>query len=105
MQKIRRLFKDPKHLSLSAKDEDLERALLRDAIERKHTAFHGEVILFKTMMVDPWVFQFHPDGRNGWRRYVKGRFDVLPIDARHHDLVKEPAVRSVVSHLNKILCD
>jgi hypothetical protein len=77
-QKIHRLFTDPKHLSLSAKDEDLERALIRHAIERQHTPFHGRVILFKSTVIDPWVFQFHPDGRNGWRRYVKGALRHLP---------------------------
>jgi amino acid adenylation domain-containing protein len=104
MQKIRRLLKDPKHLSLSAKDEDLERALLLDAIKRKHTEFHGRVILFKSTVVDPWVFQLHPDGRNGWRKHVKGHFDVIHIQARHHELVREPIVQLVVSQLNKILC-
>jgi amino acid adenylation domain-containing protein len=104
-EKIRRIFTDPRHLSLSAKDEDLERALIRNAIERKHTAFRGRVVLFKSTVIDPWVLQLHPDGRNGWRRHVKGRFDVIRMPAMHHELVKEPVVRSVVGYINRILCD
>jgi hypothetical protein len=36
-------------------------------------------------------------------KHVKGRIDLIHVEAGHVGLMKEPAVKSVVSHLNEIL--
>ena len=48
---------------------------------------------------------FRLDGRNGWKKYVKGRLEIIPVEAEHTALMKEPTVQSVVSRINEILCD
>ena len=74
-------------------------------MRRKHAPFHGRVILFKSTGIEEWAYQLRLDGRNGWKKYLKGRFDVIQMEAEHTALMKEPTVQSVVGHINRILCD
>ena len=48
---------------------------------------------------------FRLDGRNGWKKYVKGRFEIIPVESEHTAHMKESTVQSVVSRINDILCD
>jgi thioesterase domain-containing protein len=107
-RKLRNLFTYEVHRWLTGKDKDLRHALLRQAMKRKYTPFSGKVILFKSTEMDEgmddrqsWRLQL--DGYNGWMKHVKGRIDLIHVEAGHVGLMKEPAVKSVVSHLNEIL--
>jgi oxalate---CoA ligase len=47
----------------------------------------------------------HSDIHEGWRRIVKGRFEVRPVPGRHYDFVKEPHVRTLAAELTQCLAD
>ena len=104
-RQIRKLFSVEEHRWLTGKDKDLEQALRRHAMRRKHAPFHGRVILFKSTGIEEGAYQLQLDGHNGWKKYVKGPFDVIQMQAEHDALMKEPTVQSVVGHINRILCD
>jgi thioesterase domain-containing protein len=104
-RKLQELFKYEMHHLLTGKDRDLRHALFRDAMNRKYKAFSGKAVLFTTNGIEEWPFQLRLDGFNGWKKYVTGPFSRIHIDAWHVDLMKEPAVKAVVSHLNSILTD
>jgi amino acid adenylation domain-containing protein len=104
-RQLRKLFAIEEHRWLTGKDKDVEQALKRHAMRRKHAPFHGRVILFKSTGIEEWAYQLRLDGRNGWKKYLKGRFDVIQMEAEHSALMKEPTVQSVVGHINRILCD
>jgi nonribosomal peptide synthetase DhbF len=103
-RKLRHLFTYEMHRWRTGKDKDLRHALLRYAIKRKYRPFHGKVILFKSSGLEEWAFQPKLDGFNGWKKYVTGPFDIIHIAAGHAALMKEPTVKSVVAHLDAILC-
>ena len=77
----------------------------RHAMQRRHAPFSGRVVLFKSTGMEEWAYQLRLDGRNGWKKFIKGPFDVIHIDAVHSALIKEPTVLSVVGHINRILSD
>jgi len=104
-RRVRKLFTVEEHRWLTGKDKDLEQALRRHALRRKHAPFHGRVILFKGSGIEEWAYQPRLDGCNGWKRYVKGPFDVIQMPVPHNALVKEPTVQSVVGHINRLLCE
>jgi amino acid adenylation domain-containing protein len=105
MRKIKNLFTFEVHHWVTGKDKDLRHALHRRAIERKYEPFSGRVILFKSTGLEEWPFQLKLDGCNGWRRSVKGPFQLIQLDVGHAAMMREPTVMAVVSHLNAILCD
>jgi amino acid adenylation domain-containing protein len=105
MRKIKNLFTFQMHHWVTGKDKDLRHALHRRAIKRKYEPFSGRVILFKSTGLEEWPFQLKLDGWNGWRKSVKGPFELIQLDVGHAAMMREPTVMAVVSHLNAILCD
>jgi thioesterase domain-containing protein len=73
-------------------------------MNRKYKPFSGQVILFQSQVFEQWAFRPQLDGHNGWKKYVTGPFTLIPVQAGHSALMKEPTVISVVGHLNAILC-
>ena len=90
---------------MTGRDRDVRHALERRALNRKYKPFSGKVILIKSEGFEEWAFQLRLDGHHGWRKYVKGSFEVIQVRAGHTALVKEPAVKTVAGHLNVVLCD
>jgi len=105
MRKIKNLFTFQVHHWVTGRDKDLRHALHRRAIKRKYEPFSGRVILFKSTGLEEWPFQLKLDGCNGWRKSVKGAFELIQLDVGHAAMMREPTVMAVVSHLNAILCD
>jgi thioesterase domain-containing protein len=93
------------HRWLTGRDKDLRHALFRHAMTREYKPFAGKAVLIKSNGIEDWAFQLRLDDFNGWKKYVTGPFDVIHIDAGHVGLIKEPAVKTLASHLNAILCD
>jgi acetoacetyl-CoA synthetase len=44
-----------------------------------------------------------PSGTNGWGSLCKGGVDVIPMDCRHQDLVKEPHITELARHIDDLL--
>ncbi len=104
-RKVRNLFTYELHRWITGRDRDLRHALVRHARNRKYKPFSGRIVLFKSEGFEEWAFQLHLDGHNGWKRYAKGPFELIQIEAGHSALMKEPMVQSVVGYLNAILCN
>jgi thioesterase domain-containing protein len=104
-RKLQNLLTYDVHRWRTGKDKDLRHALFRRARNRKYKPFSGQVILFQSQGFEEWAFQLQLDGHNGWKKYVTGPFKLIPVQAGHSALIKEPTVKSVVGHLNAILCD
>jgi thioesterase domain-containing protein len=104
-RKLQNLFTYEVHRWVTGRDKGLRQALLRLAMQRKYKTFFGKVILFKSTGIEGWAFELQLDGHNGWKKHVKGPFEIIQVPAEHSALIKEPAVKSVVNHLNAILCD
>jgi amino acid adenylation domain-containing protein len=78
--------------------------LVRVAMRRKHQPVKGPVVLLRASGMDgPRSWRPSMDGFNGWSRYVPGGIQLIEIDAGHHDMMREPDVRIVVEHLDKLL--
>lgn len=103
LRQLRKLFTLQQHRWITGKDQDLEQALRRYAMRRKVECFHGRGILIKSAGIEEWAYPLRLDGFNGWKKYLKGRCDVIDLDVPHNELMKEPAVRSVVRHINELL--
>ncbi len=88
---------------LSWTQRQLHRGFRRNAIRRQLKPFCGHAILFKSRGIEAWAYQPRLDGFNGWKKYLKGRCDVINIDAEHNALMKEPVVRDVVWRINELL--
>jgi amino acid adenylation domain-containing protein len=104
-RKLQNLLTYDVHRWRTGEDKDLRHALFRRARNRKYKPFSGQVILFQSQGFEEWAFQLQLDGHNGWKKYVTGPFKLIPVQAGHSALMKEPTVKSVVGHLNAILCD
>jgi len=104
-RQIRKVFTLKEHAWLTGRDKDVEQALRRHAMRRRHAPFGGRVVLFKSAGIEEWAYQLRLDGRNGWKKFIKGPFEVIHIDAAHTALIKEPTVLSVVGHINRILSE
>jgi thioesterase domain-containing protein len=104
-RKLRNLVTYELHRWLTGKDKDLRHALFRHAMTRVYKPFSGKTVLIKSNGIEDWAFQLRLDEFNGWKKYIKGSFDVIHIDAGHVGLIKEPAVKTLASHLDAILRD
>ena len=102
-RQLRKLVTVREHHWLTGKDRDLEQALRRNAIQREVKPFHGHTILFKSRGIEEWAYPLRLDGFNGWKKFLKGRCDIINIDAEHNALMKEPVVRNVVWRINELL--
>lgn len=81
----------------------LRQTLLRQAGRRKYRPFHGRALLIKADGDNGWGNTLELDGANGWRKLMQGGFEVTSTPGNHSDLMKEPAVRGLAEHLNRIL--
>jgi thioesterase domain-containing protein len=104
-RKLHNFFTYEVHRWMTGRDKDLRHALFRQARKRRYGSFPGTTLLFKSSGIEEWAFQLKLDGFNGWKKHLKGPRDIVQIEAGHLAMIKEPAVRSVVQHLNSVLCD
>jgi thioesterase domain-containing protein/acyl carrier protein len=102
-RQLHKLVTVREHRWFSGQDRDLEQALRRNAIRREVKPFRGHTILFKSLGIEEWAYQLRLDGFNGWKKYLKGRCDVINIDVEHNALMQEPVVRNVVWRINELL--
>jgi len=102
-RKLLNLYRYELHRWVTRRDRDLKHALTRNAKQRRFKPFSGRVVLFKSDGFEQWAYQPRLDGFNGWKNLVAGRIEVIRIHCGHEGLVVDPAVKSVVQHLNAIL--
>jgi thioesterase domain-containing protein len=88
----------------TGRDNDVKDALYKRALNREYKSFSGETILFQSQGFEGWAFQLNFDGHNGWKKYLGGPVTLVPVQAGHLALMIEPAVQSVATRLNTILC-
>jgi amino acid adenylation domain-containing protein len=65
--------------------------------------FHGRVVLFEGG-ADESAGAAPLDGRRGWRRFARGRLDVIHMEVDRTALLNEPAAGLVARHINELLC-
>lgn len=78
-------------------------AAANDIIRRTDSPqpYDGDVMFFQAEL--PALR--HSDIHEGWRRIVRGRFEVRPVPGRHYDFVKEPHVRTLAAELTRCLAE
>jgi amino acid adenylation domain-containing protein len=104
-RKLRNLFVHHVRRWVTGTDTDLSHALGRRAMQRQYRSFSGQVVLFKSTGFEDWAFQPRMDGYNGWKNVLKGKCEVIQLQAGHAAMMKKPSVIDVVHHLNAILCE
>lgn len=83
-----------RHRPRLLRDADTETLLVRCAALAPNNSGIG-------MGIDDTPVEFSAD--LGWSRHLAGRLTVVPTDAHHYSLLREPALDAVVAHLDRAL--
>jgi len=65
--------------------------------------FSGRMILLRATDLEDWMELTDSSGTCGWSSLCKGGVEVIAMDCRHSDVLKEPNVTFLAAHINDLL--
>jgi len=82
---------------------DLALALLKARARHHFRPFTGTTVLFQGVVRGDEERFVNTDGENGWSRLVKGPLERIEVAGDHSQIMREPLVAEVATHLQRIL--